>query len=80
MKTRPGLVIIDFAAVTLSRIGYIVNIDDVGGAFRYGCDDPETGWRDRTQDRRQRVGSREVWVLVWAARVGVEGRDRQWRL
>ena len=82
MKTRPGLVIIRFVAVTLARIGHVVKIDDVGGAFWDGCDDLETGRGDWTLYRRQGVGSREVWVLpplVWAACIGVEGRDGQLR-
>jgi len=83
VKTRPGLVIILFVAVTLTRIGHIVKIDDVGGTFWDGCDDLETGWGDWTLYRRQRVGSREVWILpplVWAAcNGGVEGRNRQLR-
>ena len=84
MKTRPGLVIILFITVVLSGIRHIIDIDDVGGAFWHGHDDPETGWGAGGPYRRQRVGSWEVRVLppfIWAAGVRVqprrEGRDRQ---
>ena len=80
VKTQPGLVITHFVAVTLSRIGHIVEINDVGGTFWDGCDDLDTGWGD--PHRRQRVGSREVRVLpplVWAVCVGVDGSDGQLR-
>ena len=82
-KTRLDVVFIRFVTIILPGIGHIVNVDDVGGAFWYGCDDPETGWGNGVEDRRQRVGSWEVRVLppfIWAARIRVqprgEGRDR----
>ena len=85
MKTRPGLVI-THCTVILSGTGHVVDIDDVGGAFWYGCDDPETRWGDGVQYRRQRVGSREVRVFppfIWAAGIEIrprhEGRGRQLR-
>ena len=76
-KTRPGLIIICFITVTLFRIGHVVDINDVGGAFWYGRDDPETRWGDGTQDRRQRVCSWEVRIFhpfIWAARIRVQPR------